>query len=73
MPVLDNMDIWPLRVLRYFIFNISLNRVPFCGVTGPLYFGLRMTPPIDFKARVDPSSPMPLRCLHVMILRVISD
>ena len=31
---------------------------PFCGATGTLRFGLQLTPPMGFKARVDALSPV---------------
>ena len=39
----------------------------FCGVTGALCFGLRMTLPMGFKARMDSLSPMLFCCLCAAI------
>ena len=53
--------------LRTFIHNILMwaiffyfcgDKSPFCGATGTLCFGLQLTLPMGFKARVDPSSPV---------------
>ena len=40
----------------------------FCGATSALCFGLQLTLPVGFKARVAPSSPALCSRLHVMIL-----
>ena len=57
---------------RTFKKKISLGLGSFCGATGTLRFGLRMTLPMGFKARVDSSSPTLFCCLCAMIPRVIS-
>ena len=45
--------------------NIYVVRIsPFCGVSGALSFGLRLTPPMGFKARVDAPSPTLRVTLH---------
>ena len=53
-----------------FFFNFCGDKSPFCGVTGTLCFGLWLTLPMGFKARVDPSLPAFYSHLCVMILRV---
>ena len=47
----------------FFFFKFLLDRGPFCGLTGTLCFGLRMTLSMSFKVRVDWSSPA-----HLLLL-----
>ena len=47
-----------LFFLSFFFFKNFLRwQLTICGATGILYFGLRLTPPMGFKARVD--APLP--------------
>ena len=46
------------------------NKSPFCGATGTLCFGLRMTLPTGFKTKVDPSSATLCSCLCIMTLLI---
>ena len=42
----------------YFFKIVCGDKLPFCGATGALCFGLRLTLLLDFKARVDAPSPV---------------
>ena len=54
-----------LHFLLFYYLNFCRTKIPFCGSTGTLCFGLRMTLPVGFKARVD--SPLPtLLCITDM-------
>ena len=46
----------PENSLDFFVFFCG-DKSPFCGATGALCFGLRLTLPMGFKARVDAPSP----------------
>ena len=64
-----------LDAANYFFFlKIFCGDKPlFCGATGTLCFGLKLTLAMVFKAKVDPSSPALCSHLHIMILRVNSE
>ena len=81
------MLVWPsLKALSIVVKLSGEPQIPYCcffkhifvrpgSIFGPLitpYFGLHVTPPIGFKARVVLSPVDTLACLHVMILRVTS-
>ena len=56
----------------FFFSKFLLNRGPFCGETGTLCFGLRITLPMSFKVRVDQSLPMLFCRLPLMMARIIT-
>ena len=66
---MDETLIWIGELMNLFFFFCGY-KSPFCGATGALCFGLWLTLPVGFKARVDPSSPTLYSHLCVMILRV---
>ena len=56
----------------FFFEKCLLDEGPFCGATGTLCFGFRITLPMSFTVRVDRLSPVFFCGLHSMISRVIS-
>ena len=52
-----------LCIFNSFFCNFCGDKSPFCGATGTLCFGLQLTLPMGFKARVDaPPSVLDVAC-----------
>ena len=61
--ILHQLNIFVNSIILIYILFLFFggDKSPFCGATGALCFGLHLTPPMGFKARVD----APSAALHV--------
>ena len=60
------------ETIKNLFLNVAVTMSPFCGTTGTLCFGLQLTLPMGFKARVDAPPALSVICAQ-WIVRVHSD